>query len=227
YASRHGILDNTSRAHASHRLDLFAKQLQQAGCRTAHIGKWHIGNDPTPRPGYDYWVSLPGQGKVHNPDLFEDGRLHKVEGYITDIFTDRAVSFIADSEDSEKPFFLYVGHKTIHPMAVQLDDGTVDLSVPMDFVPADRHKGRYEGKKFERSPSVVDVSAMLHGKSNKPVLEEALKYRETLVDENPSWEAWTDPGVSEKTIQRRAEMMLSVDEGLGRIVETLKSIGKF
>lgn len=51
YVSRHGILDNTSRSRASHLLDLFPKELQQAGYRTAHIGKWHMGNDPTPRPG--------------------------------------------------------------------------------------------------------------------------------------------------------------------------------
>ena len=31
YPSRHGILDNTSRALISHRLDLFAKELQAAG----------------------------------------------------------------------------------------------------------------------------------------------------------------------------------------------------
>lgn len=226
YASRHGILDNTSRAHASHRLDLFAKDLQQAGYRTAHIGKWHIGNDPSPRPGYDYWVSFPGQGKTNDPDLYEGGRLHKVEGYITDIFTDRAVDFIVDSEESEKPFFLYVGHKTVHPVAVQFDDGTVDLSIPMEFIPAERHKGHYDGEIFDRRPNVATVESMIEGKSGKPVLQEALRYREELIREKPSWVTWTDPGVSETTIQHRAEMMLAVDEGLGRIVETLKSLGQ-
>ena len=137
YASRHGILDNTSRSHASHRLALFPQELQRAGYRTGHVGKWHMGNDPTPRPGYDYWVSFAGQGRTTDPEIYEDGRSHVVEGYITDIFTDRAVDFIEDG--GEQPFFVYIGHKAVHPEAVQHDSyqlafrsrqqgGTADLS---------------------------------------------------------------------------------------------------
>jgi len=118
YPSRHGILDNTSRNQASHMLDLFPKDLQKAGYRTAHVGKWHMGNSSEPRPGYDYWVSFEGQGKTYDPDLYEDGRTHKVGGYITDIFTDRAVKFIRESSTTDKPFFVYIGHKAIHPEAV-------------------------------------------------------------------------------------------------------------
>ena len=46
YPSRHGIIDNTSRNQASFMLDLFPKYLQTAGYKTAHIGKWHMGNSP-------------------------------------------------------------------------------------------------------------------------------------------------------------------------------------
>jgi arylsulfatase A-like enzyme len=70
YASRHGIVDNTSRSYASHRLHTFARELQRAGYETSHVGKWHMGNDPTPRPGYDHWVSFAGQGDITDPELF-------------------------------------------------------------------------------------------------------------------------------------------------------------
>jgi N-acetylglucosamine-6-sulfatase len=220
YASRHGILDNTSRSHASHRLELFPKELQKAGYTTAHIGKWHMGNDPTPRPGYDYWVSFSGQGKTNDPDLYEEGRIHSVKGYITDIFTDRAAGFIKKCGDD--PFFLYIAHKAVHPEAVQLDDGTVDLSVPRSFIPADRHKGRYEGKVLKRRPNYgfSDQDAL-----SKPVIKRALEIRHEF-EKDEDWRHEIDPGIAENTIRRRAEMMLAVDEGVGRILDTLRETGE-
>jgi len=220
YVSRHGILDNTSRSRASHRLDLFPKDLQKAGYTTAHIGKWHMGNDPTPRPGYDTWVSFSGQGKINDPDLYEDGRTHPVKGYITDIFTDRAIKFIERSKGN--PFFLYIGHKAVHPEAVQLDDGTVDLSVPREFTPADRHRGRYDGKFVTRRPNYGFSAEDALG---KPVIKRALEIRSRF-EKDEDWAREIDPGIAEDTIRRRAEMMLAVDEGLGRIYDILKDKGQ-
>ncbi len=220
YVSRHGILDNTSRSRASHLLDLFPKELQKAGYRTAHIGKWHMGNDPTPRPGYDYWVSFSGQGKTFDPDLYEEGRIHQVKGYITDIFTERAVEFIKKSGD--RPFFVYIGHKAVHPEAVQRDDGTVDLSIPREFMPATRHSGRYDGMTIKRRPN---YGLSDRDRKSKPVIAKALEFRHIL-EQDEDWAREIDPGISEETVRRRAEMMLAVDEGVGRIVDTLKELGK-
>lgn len=217
HVSRHGILDNTSRSQASHTLALFPKELQKAGYRTAHVGKWHMGNDPTPRPGYDTWVSFAGQGKTNDPDLFEKGRIHKVEGYITDIFTDRAIDFIKQT-DKNKPFFIYIGHKAIHPEARQLDDGSVDLNYGSRFIPAERHKGRYDGKVIKRRPNYgLSEKEQL----TKPVLKRSLDIRHSPKIKN-AFGKILDIGISEATIRQRAEMMLAVDEGLGRIINTLE-----
>jgi len=62
YASRHGIIDNVARDAMSHRLPNYHLELQKLGYETAHIGKWHMGNDGKPRPGYDRWVSFDGHG---------------------------------------------------------------------------------------------------------------------------------------------------------------------
>lgn len=62
YTHRHGIRDNTDHSAASHNLKTFPRILKQHGYVTAFIGKWHMGNDATPRPGFDRWVCLKGQG---------------------------------------------------------------------------------------------------------------------------------------------------------------------
>src|SRR5687768_16793539 len=64
YASRHGIIDNVGREAMSYRLANYHIELQRLGYETAHIGKWHMGNDAGPRPGYDHWVSFRGQGSL-------------------------------------------------------------------------------------------------------------------------------------------------------------------
>lgn len=161
-----------------------------------------------------------GQGKTNDPDLYEDGRTHPVKGYITDIFTDRAVNFIKSSEG--KPFFVYVGHKAVHPEAVQLDDGTVDLSVPREFIAAERHKGRYEGKTIKRRPN---YGFSEQERTTKPVIKEALDIRYEL-EKDDEWAREIDPGIAENTIRRRAEMMLAVNEGMGRIIEALEASGE-
>ena len=215
YPSRHGVLDNTSRSNLSHRLELFPELLQSAGYSTAHIGKWHMGNDPSPRPGYDYWVSYSGHGKLIDPELYEEGKIAKVYGYMTDILTEKAVRFIHDS--ASRPFFLYVGHKAVHPEASQRNDGSADLSVKREFIPAKRHKDRYknaEVKALDKYPVTKDFNP----------LNESLTIREKLKRSDERWNSWINSGFSEDTIRARAEMMLSVDESLGKIVRALQEM---
>ncbi len=219
YPSRHGIIDNVARNRASHRLLTFPRTLQEHGYQTAFLGKWHMGNDPTPRPGFDHWVGLPGQGRTVDPMLYENGRVQEVRGYVTDILTDRAVEFI--ERERNGPFLLYLAHKAIHPDARQLDDGSVDLSYPRGYIPAPRHLGEYEARVFQRRPNVVAAPEELTG---KPALRRALAYRASE-DITREFGGILDPGTSEETIRRRAEMLLAVDEGLGRIMEALNANG--
>jgi N-acetylglucosamine-6-sulfatase len=220
YPSRHGIIDNVARNRMSHRLETFPRALQEMGYRTGFLGKWHMGNDPTPRPGFDTWMAIPGQGRTRNPEFFEDGGIRIYPGYITDILTDRAEAFIR--EDKGSPFFLYIAHKAIHPDAVQLDDGSVDLTVPRGYVPAPRHLGRYEAEVFPRRPNRVDSPRGLVG---KPALRRALEAKYSPEIMGIFGERELDPGTREETVRRRAEMVLAVDDGVGRIVAALEQMG--
>ena len=209
FPSRHGIIDNVARSLASHQLNTFPAALQGVGYRTAFLGKWHMGNDPTPRPGFDYWVGLPGQGRSVNPELHEGGRLHVVPGYATDLLTDRAVEFIERERDN--PFLVYLAHKAVHPDVMQRDDGSVGEG---GYVPAPRHRGRYDGRQYPRAPSQVATLAELAG---KPAVRRALARLVAPAD--------TAPQADHETIRRRAEMLLAVDESVGRILATLEARG--
>ncbi len=216
YPSRHGIIDNVARNRLSHQLRTFPQAMQAAGYETGFLGKWHMGNDPTPRPGFDYWAGIPGQGRTIDPDIFEDGRLHRVEGYITDLLTDRAIGFI--NSERTAPFMLYIGHKAVHPDARQFDDGSVDPHYPRAYIPAPRHRGLYEEKIYPRQPNVVMLADALEG---KPALRRSLSLRDSPAMVK-AFSFMLDHGTSEETIRRRAEMVLAVDESLGRLMAALE-----
>ncbi len=204
----HGILDNTDRSPLSHRLPTFARTLHAAGYNTAFIGKWHMGNDPTPRPGFDYWVSMKGQGEVADPELFENGRLARAPGYVTDIFTQRAVGFIQQPRTA--PFLLMLSHKALHPNKVQRADGTTEAIGEGGFIPAERHKTLYADA---RPPRRANYAVPPKG---KPALERPIPGLP------PLGPATVTP---DETIRDRLRMLAAVDEGLGQIFAELEKQG--
>jgi arylsulfatase A-like enzyme len=134
YSHRHGVVDNARDVPAGTRF--FPQYLQQAGYRTAMIGKWHMGNDTdAPRPGFDHWVSFRGQGVYENPVLNVDGKRVERQGYTTDILTEYALEWMKKqrSQEPDRPFFLYLSHKAVHA----------------EFVPAKRHAGMYRDVKID------------------------------------------------------------------------------
>jgi len=209
YAHNHGIIDNTKRNERSHQLISFPKILHQAGYNTAFLGKWHMGNDDSPRPGFDYWAGMEGQGEAINPKLNINGKRQQINGYVTDILNDFALKFIR--EKRSMPFLLYLSHKALHPNIVQRDDGSIANIGEGGFIPSDRHKGRYADAVFKRRANVAIPP------SDKPALMRK-------IGELPPLGATTS--TEEQTIRDRAEMLLAVDEGLGIILQELENTGQ-
>jgi arylsulfatase A-like enzyme len=147
FVHTHGVTDNTNHNELSHKLVTSAVHLQKAGYDTAYMGKWHMGNDSSPRPGWNRWISFRAQGQYDDPLLNIDGKEEKVPGYVTDIFTKNAVDFIRAARS--KPFLLYVAHKAVHG----------------PFTPAARHKDLFADQAIQRAPSAQDT---LEG---KPMLQ--------------------------------------------------------
>jgi arylsulfatase A-like enzyme len=218
YASRHGIIDNVARDAMSHRLPNYHLALQQLGYETAHIGKWHMGNDGKPRPGYDYWVAYDGHGRLYDPKLNENGSYVQHTGYVTDIMNRMAVDFL--QKKHAKPFSLFFAHKAVHPDAFQHADGTLDLDKQGGYKPAERHKDLYKGCVFPPYPNMIPPAEVV---KIKPAWKDAfaIKGNERSQAILKSLHAG-----DQEEIRLRAAMMASVDEGVGMILEVLEKNGQ-
>jgi arylsulfatase A-like enzyme len=215
YASRHGIIDNVARDAASHRLPNFHLELQRLGYETAHIGKWHMGNDGKPRPGYDHWVAYDGHGRLYNPNLNENGTYVQHHGYVTDIMNEMAVAFV--KKPHTKPWSLWFAHKAVHPDAEQAADGTFKMD---GYRPAERHQHLYKGCIFPKKPNMLSADEIV---KQKPAWAEALELRKNkqsreLLDA-------IHAGTQEE-IRLRAAMMAAVEEGVGMLLEALDDSGQ-
>ena len=102
-------------AEQSHKIVTFPRLLHDAGYRTGFFGKWHMGHDDdTARPGFDKWVSFVGQGVYFDLILNVDGKTVRTTGYMTDILTDHAISFI-EASPTDQPYLAFIAQKASHP----------------------------------------------------------------------------------------------------------------
>ncbi|NAS12420.1 sulfatase family protein [Poritiphilus flavus] len=105
------------------------KYLRQKGYKTAIVGKWHLHGAPT---GFDYWDIIEGQGHYYNPKFIKEGDSSIINGYATDIITDKGLSWLKTQADSGQPFFLMLHHKAPH----------------RNWMPALRHANQYDSINF-------------------------------------------------------------------------------
>lgn len=118
HAFRSGVTHTRApREHLSLDTTLLPELLHQAGYRTGHIGKWHLGWDDDYHPrhrGFDWTL----QGAAHfDPTLTiydGDARPQRVKGkgFREDLYFDQAMQFIRDS--GKQPFFLYLATYSPH-----------------------------------------------------------------------------------------------------------------
>lgn len=191
-----------------------AEALKEHGYRTAHIGKWHLGEDPFGPLSQGFDVQIPRWNKgwpkagYHGP--FQMDNLASRGGeYLTDRLTDAAEKFIESSK--EQPFFLYLSHFAVHDPI----EGRNDLVA------------KYQ-RKLDTLPSTDGPAFVLEGNPDvdRPLTRDELKERL----DDPGWSGYRVlPDRTVKIKQRQdnvqfAAMVESVDESLGRIRAKLRSL---
>jgi N-acetylglucosamine-6-sulfatase len=208
YPHTHGVIDNTDHSELSHKLVTFPKLLHDSGYETACVGKWHMGNDDSPRPGFDHWVSFKGQGQYENPMINVDGKASRVEGYMTDILNEHALNFI--KAEHKKPFVLYLAHKAVHG----------------PFTPADRHKDLYANEPIKPAASLndplTDKPALTREVEAPPATKKKNKKGKVEGSEGGNSGASRDRHVPEKAIRSQLRAMAAVDEGVGQLLKALE-----
>jgi N-acetylglucosamine-6-sulfatase len=134
YPHVHGVLGNRTPLDFS-RLVTFPQRFQRAGFRTAMFGKWHMGVDADPKPGFDHWACFKGQGTYFNPVINVNGQETSFTGFTDDVTAGMAAEWMTGKDP--RPFLAVLGFKSCHS----------------PFEPPPRTAALYEGVQIPRPPS--------------------------------------------------------------------------
>ncbi len=151
YPHIHGVVNNNKSLNHSEYTTI-AEELHNSGYETAFIGKYQMGNDGTPEPGYDRWVTLQSENRFYNPIFSIDNQdtLIEIQGHVTDILHDFTLDFI--SSDHSTPFFVILSHEAVHgPSRAQEEFigifDSIDISLPETW-----------GEDISSKPSILNFS---------------------------------------------------------------------
>ncbi len=208
YPHNTGVLDNRAPLGGYTRFDdtrTISTFLDAGGYATGYIGKYlneYAAVDALHvPPGWDVWEAI--TNGIYDPTAANtynvNGTLEVREGYQTDVLTDRAAEFL--TTHSAGPMFLHLAYVAPHTSNV---DGRW---VPP--VPAPRHEHSFDGLTAPGGPAFDEPDM-----SDKPA---ALQL--PLMRAN-------DVAFTSTLTEARAESLLAVDEGVGRLVDTLQASGE-
>lgn len=195
YAHETGIHFNTTGAPFLADRAGFPERLQEAGYETAFVGKWHIVNPgAAPQPGFDHWVSFEGQGRYFDETYVVDGRGERIEGFSTDVLTDRAIEFVESPRS--RPFCLILSVKNLHG----------------PYLPPERHR-----RKLLRASFPLPES---HGDPDLPAYVEHARTtaRNRFFDQDHGGDA-----EHADYARAYHQLVFSIDENVGRLVAALEA----
>jgi arylsulfatase A-like enzyme len=208
------------RGDLSQRAVTIAEVLKQAGYSTFMSGKWHVTpftadqvDDPKKhnwplQRGFDqFFGMIHGAGSFYDPPSLTEGNQYIAPEkgfYFTNAITDYAVQRIRE-HDSDSPFFMYVAYTAAH--------------WPMHALPQDiaKYKGHYDrGWDKVRSERLTRMMELGLVRNNWQLTE-----RDPNV---PSWsDSIADRAWEIANMEVYAAMVDNMDQGIGKIIQELKS----
>ena len=199
-----------------------AEVVGAAGYSTYMCGKWHLtpgqdsakladkSNWPLQRGFQRFFGTIHGAGSFYDPNSLASGNTQVAPPenfYYTDAISDTAVKYI-DEHRSDNPFFMYVAYTAAH--------------WPMHALPKDiaKYEGRYDVGwdviRNERYQRMIDMG----------LIDEKWK----LSEPHESPYTWEESDLKEwhaRCMEVYAAMIDNMDQGIGRIQESLKRNGKY
>jgi arylsulfatase len=210
-----------------------AQVLRMAGYRTLMAGKWH-GTDLPVNMGFDryyglvdgavnYWnpgerragEPMPGRKQHMYPRTWAiDSVVYKPytpedpDFYITDAFTDYALSFLDTYQGEEKPYFLYLAYTAPHyPLHAWPQDITKYRG---------RYAGGYDSLRQWRFQKIQDLGLFPGGIRLSP--------RDPEV---PDWGNVENKDEEELKMAVYAAMVDRLDQNIGRVLQKVQEMGEW
>jgi len=210
-----------------------AQVLREAGYRTLMSGKWH-GTDLPVHMGFDryyglvdgavnYWnpgerragEPMPGRKSQMYPRTWAiDSTVYKPytpedpDFYITDAFTDQALSYLDTYKEEDNPYFLYLAYTAPH--------------YPLHARPKDiakyrgRYRGGYDSLRQCRYKKILDLELFPGGI--------ALPLHDPEV---PDWKDVENKEEEELKMAVYAAMVDRLDQNIGRVVQKVKEMDEW
>jgi arylsulfatase A-like enzyme len=186
--------------------DFRPAEFRRNGYKTAAIGKWHLGEDVGQGRDWDYSVLWDRCGPDYNKSAYyyktlvryNGGERVPLNGYSTDRYTEIAVDYIRDeATNDDKPWFLWLCYGGVHG----------------PYTEADRHQQLYD----DAPPTEVPVD-IFGPRPTKP--KHLVNYTKWKKD------AQGAPIGFDARVKKYNRAVAALDEGVGRLVEVLKSSGE-
>ncbi len=206
-----------------------AEALKTAGYATCMAGKWHVTKKAKPQGdadkynwplqrGFDrFYGTIHGAGSFFDPNTlvrdnsfispYADAEYRPREFYYTDAINDHGVRFVTEHRERNagKPFFLYLAHTAAH--------------WPMHAKEADiaRYRGKYD----------AGYDAIRAARLAKMKQLGLLDPRWQVSPQAGDWSAVEDKRWEARCMEVYAAMLDCMDQGIGRLVATLKQNGQY